>query len=108
MLEIRTITDEEIQAYQSIYQGQDFGWYHPKAFIRAAYVPNKEQIVLLDELGGCKIRNADMAQMIKDKGYNDYSLLCGVDEQGKHCGPSGRRDPGQKRHCNAWESEIHL
>lgn len=82
MLEIRTITDEEIQTYQSIYQGQDFGWYpDPKAFIRAAYVPNKEQIVLLDELGGCKIRNADMAQMIKDKGYNDYSLLCGVDEQ---------------------------
>lgn len=82
MLEIRTITDEEIQTYQSIYQGQDFGWYpDPKAFIRAAYVPNKEQIVLLDELGGCKIRNADMAQMIKDKGYDDYALLCGVDEQ---------------------------
>lgn len=82
MLEIRTITDEEIQTYQSIYQGQDFGWYpDPKAFIRAAYVPNKEQIVLLDELGGCKIRNADMAQMIKDKGYDDYALMCGVDEQ---------------------------
>lgn len=82
MLEIRTITDEEIQTYQSIYQGQDFGWYpDPKAFIRAAYVPNKEKIVLLDELGGCKIRNADMAQMIKDKGYDDYSLMCGVDEQ---------------------------
>lgn len=82
MLEIHTITDEEIQTYQSIYQGQDFGWYpDPKAFIRAAYVPNKEKIVLLDELGGCKIRNADMAQMIKDKGYDDYSLMCGVDEQ---------------------------
>lgn len=82
MLEICTITDEEIQTYQSIYQGQDFGWYpDPKAFIRAAYVPNKEQIVLLDELGGCKIRNADMAQMIKDKGYDDYALMCGVDEQ---------------------------
>lgn len=82
MLEIRTITDEEIQTYQSIYQGQDFGWYpDPKAFIRAAYVPNKEKVVLLDELGGCKIRNADMAQMIKDKGYDDYALMCGVDEQ---------------------------
>lgn len=82
MLEIRTITDEEIRTYQSIYQGQDFGWYpDPKAFIRAAYVPNKEQIILLDELGGCKIRNADMAQMIKDKGYDDYALMCGVDEQ---------------------------
>ena len=44
MLEIRTITDEEIQSYQSIYQGQDFGWWpDPKAFIRAAYVANKKK-----------------------------------------------------------------
>ena len=35
LLEIRTITDEEIQKYQSIYQGQDWGWYpDPKAFLR--------------------------------------------------------------------------
>ena len=40
LLEIREITDEEIQSFQSIYQGQDWGWYpDPKAFIRAAYVP---------------------------------------------------------------------
>lgn len=82
MLEIRAITDEEIQTYQSIYQGQDFGWYpDPKAFIRAAYIPNKEKVVLLDELGGCKIRNSEMARMIQDKGYDDYALMCGVDEQ---------------------------
>lgn len=82
LLEIREITDEEIQTYQSIYQGQDFGWWpDPKAFIRAAYIPNKEKVVLLDELGGCKIRNSEMARMIQDKGYDDYALMCGVDEQ---------------------------
>ena len=82
LLEIREITDEEIQTYQSIYQGQDFGWWpDPKAFIRAAYIPNKEKVVLLDELGGCKIRNSEMARMIQEKGYDDYALMCGVDEQ---------------------------
>ena len=82
LLEIREITDEEIQADQSIYQGQDFGWWpDPKAFIRAAYIPNKEKVVLLDELGGCKIRNSEMARMIQEKGYDDYALMCGVDEQ---------------------------
>lgn len=82
LLDIRTISDKEIQTYQSIYQGQDFGWWpDPKAFIRVAYIPNKEQIILLDELGGCKIRNADMAKMIREKGYDDYVLMCGVDEQ---------------------------
>lgn len=48
LLEIRTITDEEIQKFQSIYQGQDWGWYpDPKAFIRAAYVPNQEKCICL-------------------------------------------------------------
>lgn len=81
LLEIRTITDEEIQNYQSIYQGQDWGWWpDPKAFIRAAYVPNQEKVILLDEMGGCKIRVAAMADQIKAKQYDDYVIYCGVDE----------------------------
>lgn len=81
MLEVREISDDEIKRYQSVYQGQDWGWWpDPKAFIRAAYVPSKEQVVLLDELGGCKIRTKDMAKIIKDKGYDDYTVYCGLDD----------------------------
>ena len=36
---------------------------------------------LLDELGGCKIRNSQMAEDIKGKGYDDYEIRCGADEQ---------------------------
>ena len=82
MLEIREITDEEISRMERIYQGQDWGWYpDPKAFIRAAYNHNTETIYLLDELGGCKIRNSEMAKQIQEKGYDDYSICCGADEQ---------------------------
>ena len=82
LLEIRTITDEEIATYESINHGQDWGWFpDPKAFLRTAYVPNKEKVVLLDELGGCKIRNAAMAKEIQDNGYDDYAIYCGVDEE---------------------------
>lgn len=82
MLDIRPITDEEISRMERIYQGQDWGWYpDPKAFIRAAYNHNTETIYLLDELGGCKIRNSKMAEDIKEKGYDDYSIYCGADEQ---------------------------
>ena len=82
MLEIREITDEEISRMERIYQGQDWGWYpDPKAFIRAAYNHNTETIYLLDELGGCKIRNSKMAEDIKAKGYDDYEIRCGADEQ---------------------------
>lgn len=81
-LEIRTITDEEIASMDRIYQGQDWGWYpDPKAFIRMHYSHATEKIYLIDELGGCKIRTKDMAKIIKDKGYNDYEIRCGVDEE---------------------------
>lgn len=82
MLEIREITDEEISRMERIYQGQDWGWYpDPKAFIRSAYNHNTEKVYLLDELGGCKIRNSEMARQIQEKGYDDYSICCGADEQ---------------------------
>lgn len=111
LLEIRTITDEEIQKYQSIYQGQDWGWYpDPKAFIRLAYVPNKEKVVLLDELGGCKIRNAAMSDEIKKKQYDDYVIYCGVDEEEsivdfRDSGLPARRaivTPGSRKYTFEW------
>lgn len=111
LLEIRTIPDEEIQKYQSIYQGQDWGWYpDPKAFIRVAYVPNQDKVILLDELGGCKIRNTVMAGQIKQKGYDDYSISCGVDEEEsiidfRDAGLPARRaivTPGSRKYTFEW------
>ena len=111
LLESRTITDEEVQKYQSIYQGQDWGWYpDPKAFIRLAYVPNKEKVVLLDELGGCKIRNAAMSDEIKRKQYDDYVIYCGVDEEEsivdfRDAGLPARRaivTPGSRKYTFEW------
>lgn len=81
-LEIRTITDEEVERQERIYQGQDWGWEpDPKAFIRASYSHATETIMLLDEMGGTCIRTRDMAQQIIDKGYDDYEIRCGADEQ---------------------------
>ena len=111
LLEIREITDEEIQSFQSIYQGQDWGWYpDPKAFIRVAYVPNQDKVILLDELGGCKIRNTVMAGQIKQKGYDDYSISCGVDEEEsiidfRDAGLPARRaivTPGSRKYTFEW------
>lgn len=77
LLEIREITDEEISRMQSIYQGEDWGWFpDPKAFLRVAYVPNQQKVYALDELGGCKIRNSEMARQIKEKGYDTGYSRC--------------------------------
>lgn len=80
-VDVKEITDEEISSMERIYQGQDWGWYpDPKAFVRLAYDRKTETIYYLDELGGCKIRVSDMAQKIKEKGYDDYQITCGADE----------------------------
>lgn len=81
-VEVRTISDEEIEAQEHIYQGQDWGWFpDPKAFVRLSYSHKTEKIMLIDEIGGTYIRTKDFAQKIKDKGYDDYEIRCGVDEQ---------------------------
>lgn len=80
-IKIDEITDKQIENFEWIYQGQDWGWYpDPKAFVRLAYDRKTETIYYLDELGGCKIRVADMAAQIKEKGYDDYQIICGADE----------------------------
>lgn len=76
-LELREITDEEISHMDRIYQGVDFGWY-PDAytFIRAYYDSAKEKIYLIDENYVHKTSNELTAQWIKDKGYDDYRIIC--------------------------------
>jgi PBSX family phage terminase large subunit len=76
-LEIRTITDEEIKRMDRIYQGVDFGWYPDQfAFLRTYYDSAREKIYLLDELYVNKWSNAQTAEWIKDKGYDDYNIIC--------------------------------
>ena len=76
-LELREITDEEISHMDRIYQGVDFGWY-PDAytFIRAYYDSAREKIYLIDENYVHKTSNELTAQWIKDKGYDDYRIIC--------------------------------
>lgn len=76
-LEIRDISDEEIMAFDRIYQGQDWGWFpDPAAFIRLAYMPAQDCIVLIDERYVNKTPNKDNAKWIKEKGYDDYRITC--------------------------------
>jgi PBSX family phage terminase large subunit len=76
-LEVRTITDEEIERMDRIYQGVDFGWYPDQfAFLRTHYDSAREKIYLLDELYVNKWSNAETAEWIIEKGYSDYQITC--------------------------------
>lgn len=76
-LELREITDKEIESFDRIYQGVDFGWFpDPFAFIRLHYDRARETIYLVDEIYQNKLSNEQSATMIKQRGYNNVRTIC--------------------------------
>ena len=76
-VEIREITDEEINSFDRIYQGVDWGWYPDiYAFERVAYNSAQETLYLIAEHTGNKMPNSETAKWIKDNGYDDYRITC--------------------------------
>ena len=76
-LEIRTITDDEVNKMDRIYPGVDFGWYPDQyCYLRTYYDAARERIYLIDELYVNKWSNQQTGQWIIDKGYDDYAFIC--------------------------------
>lgn len=73
-LEIRTITEEEINNLVSVYQGVDFGFSDPTAFVRVAYDKKKEAVYLLDEIYQRRLSNQALAEDIKNRGYHEWRI----------------------------------
>lgn len=70
-LEIREITDEEIQNQTYIYQGLDFGFSSdPFAFVRVAYDRKKDTILFIDEIVKKGCSNKAIAEEIIERGYD--------------------------------------
>lgn len=69
-VEVRTITDAEINELQYIYAGVDFGFsIDPAVFIRVAYDNKHDRVYLLDEIYKKGMSNKQLADAIKAKGY---------------------------------------
>jgi PBSX family phage terminase large subunit len=76
-LEVRKISDDEIEKMDRIYAGVDFGWYPDQyCYIRTYYDSAREKIYLIDELYVNKWSNTETAEWIKNKGYDDYNFVC--------------------------------
>ena len=60
-----------------IYAGVDFGWYPDQyCYLRTYYDAAREKIYLIDELYVNKWSNDKTAKWIKQKGYDDYTMIC--------------------------------
>lgn len=76
-LEIREITDDEINRMDRIFAGVDYGWYPDQfCYLRTYYDSAREKIYLIDELYVNKWSNSKTADWIKKKGYDDYTMIC--------------------------------
>lgn len=71
-LELREISDKEVQTFDRIYQGADWGWFpDPFAFVRLHYDSARETIYLLDEIYENKLTNEASGKMILSRKYTD-------------------------------------
>ncbi len=67
-LEIRQITDEEIQRFSNLYRGVDWGWFpDPFHYGCMHYDSARMTLYIFEEYRTNKMRNPDTAQVLKDR-----------------------------------------
>lgn len=115
-IEFRTITDEEINVFDNIKQGLDFGFSSdPAAFTRWHYDRKRRILYALDEIYGVQIGNRQMAQEIKSRGYGrvhtfgDSAEPKSIDELKRDHGlnvSGASKGPGSVEHGIKWLGEL--
>ena len=75
-LEIREITDEEVNSFDRLYNGLDWGYFpDPWAFNRVHFDAARRTLFLFDELEALKLGNMETAQMLKDHGITHEDMI---------------------------------
>lgn len=87
-VELREITNNEIENFDYLYQGIDFGWYpDPFAWTKMCYQPNKKVLYIFDEFVVNKMSNADVWKHLKkDKGVTDDDQITADSAEPKSIG----------------------
>ena len=87
-VELREITDEEINTFDYTYQGLDFGWFpDPLAWTKCSYNPSQRTLYIFDEFVVNKMSNADVWEHLKeDKGVTEDDLIIADSAEPKSIG----------------------
>lgn len=81
-VELREITDEEIENFDYIYQGMDFGWFpDPLAWTKMCYRPSKLTLYIFDEFVVNKMSNADVWNYLQEEKKVDNNDLITADSE---------------------------
>lgn len=75
-LDIREITEEEINSFDRIYNGVDWGYFpDPWAFNRMHYDAARRTLYLFDELEALKKGNLETSEMLKEHGITHEDMI---------------------------------
>lgn len=87
-VELREITDEEIETFDYLYQGMDFGWFpDPLAWTKMCYQPNKLTLYIFDEYVVNKMSNAKVwSYLQQEKGVKNDDLITADSAEPKSIG----------------------
>ena len=87
-IELREITDDEIETYDFIYQGLDFGWFpDPLAWTKCSYDPSQRTLYIFDEFVVNKMSNADVWEYLTtNKGVTTENVIIADSAENKSIG----------------------
>lgn len=87
-IELREITDKEIENYDYTYQGIDFGWFpDPLAWTKMCYNPSNRTLYIFDEYVVNKMSNADVWANLKElKGVVESDMIIADSAEPKSIG----------------------
>ena len=116
-LEIREITDKEIESFDWIYKGIDWGWYpDPFAYNNMYYNSNKRELYIFDEFRANKLKNELAWQALKDKGVTEDDLITADSAENKSIGDfrdyganirGAKKGPGSVEYSMKWLSSLN-
>lgn len=87
-VELKEITDEEINNFDYTYQGIDFGWFpDPLAWTKSCYNPSQRTLYIFDEFVVNKMSNQDVWNYLKDnKGVTENDMIIADSAEPKSIG----------------------
>ncbi len=116
-VELREITDEEIENFDYLYQGMDFGWFpDPLAWTKMCYQPNKLTLYIFDEFVVNKMSNLKVWNYLKEeKGVKNDDLITADSAEPKSIGDfqsygslmrSAKKGPDSVEYSMKWLSGL--
>ena len=87
-IELREITDNEIENFDFIYQGMDFGWFpDPLAWTKCCYNPSQRTLYIFDEFVVNKMSNQDVWNALKkEKNVTEDDIITADSAEPKSIG----------------------